>query len=118
MVAEQVGQNFDGQSIHSDMSYKLSAIGEMNNNQLEQLMDKNQKKIESIEQKYFAANAGIKTAKEIMKEQQETFEIKEKFKDASINYPTYGRGLEMPGIELNTFMVNEKMCADNTKKKR
>jgi|TARA_B110001469_G_C9353719_1_gene186053 hypothetical protein len=49
----------------------------------------------------------IKTAKEVMKEAQDKFETKERFKDASINYPTYGRGLKLPGIELNTFMVQE-----------
>jgi len=53
-----------------------------------------------------------------LKQRQEKFEIKERFKDASINYPTYGRGLKMPGIELNTFMVQEGMCADAAKKKR
>lgn len=47
-----------------------------------------------------------------MRQQQEGFETKEKFKDQSINYPNYGRGLKAPGIDLNTFMVQEKMCAD------
>ena len=63
--------------------------------------------MDEIEEKYKAANAGILTAKEVMKEAQEKFETKERFKDASINYPTYGRGLKLPGIELNTFMVQE-----------
>jgi hypothetical protein len=74
--------------------------------------------MKDLEKQYFQANAGIKTAKEIMKERQEKFEIKERQKDASINYPTYGRGLRMPGIELNTFMVQEGMCQDKAKKKR
>lgn len=52
-----------------------------------------------------------------MKEQQDNFETKERFKDASINYPTYGRGLKMPGRELNTFMIQEGMCANNSKKR-
>ena len=77
----------------------------MNNQELDQLKEKNEKRIVEIEQQYIEANASILTAKEILKQRQEKFEIKERFKDASINYPTYGRGLKKPGIELNTFMV-------------
>ena len=61
--------------------------------------------MKEIEDRYFAANKQILTAKEIMRDAQDKFETKERFKDASINYPTYGRGLKLPGIELNTFMV-------------
>ena len=100
-----VRTNFDVESIKSDMTYKLSAIGEMGNEELDQLKAKNEVRMREIEKKYFAANKEILTAKEIMRDQQEKFETKERFKDASINYPTYGRGLKMPGIELNTFMV-------------
>ena len=35
-------------------------------------------------------------------------ELKEKFKDSSIKYPSYGRGLKPPSIDLNTFMVKQK----------
>jgi hypothetical protein len=90
----------------------------MNDQELDQLKAKNEERIKVIEANYFAANAQILTAKEIMQQQQETFEIKEKFKDQSINYPNYGRGIKLPGIELNTFMVQEKMCDDPTKKKK
>jgi hypothetical protein len=47
-----------------------------------------------------------------MQEQQDGFEIKEKYKDSSISYPNYGRGLKAPGIDLNTFMVQQKMCEE------
>lgn len=77
----------------------------MNNQELDLLNEKNQKRIKEIEKKYFFNNSQILTAKQIMQEQQETFNIKERFKDSSINYPTYGRGLKQPGIELNTFMI-------------
>ena len=40
-----------------------------------------------------------------MREKQDNFETKEKFKDQSINYPNYGRGMKLPSIDLNTFMV-------------
>ena len=84
----------------------------MNDIELEQLKSKNAEKMKAIENQYHQANSEIMTAKEIMKLQQDQFEIKEKQKDQSINYPNYGRGLKPPGIHLNTFMVQEKMCAD------
>jgi len=102
---KMVGNNFDAQSIKSDITYKWSAIGEMGNEELDQLKVKNEGRMKEIEDKYFAANKQILTAKEIMRDAQDKFETKERFKDASINYPTYGRGLKLPGIELNTFMV-------------
>lgn len=45
----------------------------------------------------------------------ETFTTKENFKDSSLSYPSYGRGLE-PKIHMNSFMVQEKM-GGNTKKR-
>ena len=100
------------------MSYKWSAIGEMNNDELDQLKQKNAGRMKQIEENYFEANKSIKTAKQIMSEQQETFETKERFKDQTINYPNYGRGLQAPTIDLNTFMVQEKMCEDKTQKNK
>jgi hypothetical protein len=69
-------------------------VGEMNNQELDLLHEKNQKKIKEIENRYFSMNSQILTAKQIMQQEQDNFEIKERFKDASINYPTYGRGLK------------------------
>ena len=79
---------------------------------------KNSIRIDKIEEKYFKSNAEILTAKQIMRERQDNFQTKEYFKDASINYPTYGRGLKMPGIELNTFMVQPGMCEDQVANKK
>lgn len=90
----------------------------MNNVELDMLAEKNQKRIKDIEQKYFHNNSQILTAKQIMQEQQDTFNIKERFKDSSINYPTYGRGLKQPGMELNTFMIKEDMCTDVAKEQK
>jgi hypothetical protein len=39
----------------------------MNDQELDQLNEKNQKRIKEIEQRYFAANSQILTAKEIMR---------------------------------------------------
>lgn len=81
LVNQIIGTNFETQSIKTDQTYKWSAIGEMNDQELDQLNEKNQKRIKEIEQRYFAANSQILTAKEIMRQQQETFETREKFKD-------------------------------------
>jgi hypothetical protein len=82
-------------------------------------MEKNKERIKEIETKYFAANEIIaEDRKDARIKEGEAFEIREKFKDSSINYPTYGRGLKKPGIELNTFMVQEKMCADTSAKNK
>jgi hypothetical protein len=91
---QALGPNFDAQSIHTDVTYNWSAVGEMNNQELDLLDEKNKKRIKEIEKKYFYNNSQILTAKQIMREQQDTFETRERFKDASINYPTYGRGLK------------------------
>jgi len=64
-----VGNNFETQSIKSNISYKWSAIGEMNNDELDQLKAKNAERMREIEAQYFVANESIKTAKEIMREQ-------------------------------------------------
>lgn len=45
--------NFENKSIHSNMSYNQSAIGEMNMTELDRLKDKNEKRIKEIEEKYF-----------------------------------------------------------------
>lgn len=46
------------------------------------------------EEKYEAANEKIAVdIKNFIDKQKESFETRERFKDATINYPTYGRGL-------------------------
>jgi len=78
LVHQQIGNNFDANSIRTDETYKLSAIGEMNDTELDQLKAKNAEKMKAIENQYHQANSEIMTAKEIMKLQQDQFEIKEK----------------------------------------
>ena len=46
---------------------------------------------------------------------KDNFETKERFKDNSLSYPSYGRGLE-PNIEMNTFMVQENMTGQQKKR--
>jgi len=53
----QLNTNFETQSIKSDMSYKWSAVGEMNNDELDQLKIKNEQRIKQIEDRYFHANS-------------------------------------------------------------
>ena len=71
LVHQQVGTNFEAQSIQTDQTYKLSAIGEMNDIELDQLKAKNADKMKAIEEQYHHANSEIMTAKEIMKIQQD-----------------------------------------------
>ena len=63
MESHLVTKNFDAQSIKSDVTYKWSAIGEMTNDELDQLKVKNSTRIDKIEQKYFKSNSEILTAK-------------------------------------------------------
>lgn len=112
-----IGNNFETQSIKSDIQYKMSAIGEMNNEELTQLNVKNQKRMEKLEDAYRKEHEGMtEELTEKLRQQKEKFEIKEKQKEPSINFPTYGRGLRPPTIDLNTFMVNDKLCADRAQK--
>jgi hypothetical protein len=68
MESHLVTKNFDAESIKSDVTYKWSAIGEMTNDELDQLKVKNTVRIDKIEQKYFKSNEEILTAKQIMRE--------------------------------------------------
>lgn len=68
MESHLVTKNFDAESIRSDVTYKWSAIGEMTNDELDQLKVKNTVRIDKIEQKYFKSNEEILTAKQIMRE--------------------------------------------------
>lgn len=53
---QALATNFEAQSIRSDVSYKWSAIGEMTNEELDQLRAKNEQRIQQIEARYFEAN--------------------------------------------------------------
>ena len=57
----------------------------------------------------------IKSFHEVLTEQKEVFECKERFIDNSLAYPTYGRGLQ-PNINMNTFMIQEGMTGIQKKK--
>jgi len=46
---QNLNMNFDKQSIQSGMTYKWSAIGEMTNEELDQLNEKNKKRMDRIE---------------------------------------------------------------------
>ena len=95
----------------------MSAIGEMNNEELTKLNEKNQKRMQKLEEAYIKEHEDMTEELTLkLKQQKEKFEIKEKQKEPSINFPTYGRGLRPPTIDLNTFMVNDKLCADRAQK--
>ena len=71
-----------------------------------------------LEQKYGEDMDKIQPAKQILREQWGTQDTRERQKDASIKYPSYGRGLPQPSMDLNTYMINPGMCADPAQKKR
>jgi hypothetical protein len=48
------------------------------------------------------------TYKEVKQMEIEGWSTKEKYKDDSTKYPSYGRGMT-PNINMNTFMVQETM---------
>lgn len=105
------GINYDTQSIQSALQYNQSAIGEMNFDELNQLRSKNEKRMKEIEERYFTSRNEIKTYKEVMAEMKEDWTTKEQYKDSSTSYPSYGRGLQ-PNINMNTFMIQEKMSGN------
>lgn len=72
-VHERIANDFDAQSIKSGVSYNWSAVGEMNNDELDKLKSLNEKKMDEIESKYHERNKEILTAKQIMRGQKEHF---------------------------------------------
>lgn len=107
-----LGTNFETQSIQSGVSYKMSAVGEMNNEELDQLSRRNARRTQALEEAYIEAETGIPDAVDIWRANPDRFDIREKLKDQSINYPSYGRGLPPPKNDMKSFMHNEKMCGD------
>lgn len=96
-------------SIYTNKTYNNSAVGEMNTNELDTLLYKNEARIAAIKEKFSVRQGDIKDYRQVMAEQKKNFECRETFKDNSLAYPSYGRGLQ-PNINMNTFMVQENMC--------
>lgn len=108
------GINFDTQSINSNR-YNQSAIGEMNFDEVEQLAAKNEVRIEQARAKWLTSSQNIKTTVEAIRDARVDFQCKQFAQDSALRYPSYGRGLQ-PSINLNSFMVQERM-AGVTKKR-
>ena len=104
MSAQTLQDERETKSIHSGITYNQSAIGEMNSTELDQLLVKNEARIEAIKARFFEKKENIKTYQEVLAESKENFETKQRYKDNSLAYPTYGRGLD-PHRDMNTFMV-------------
>jgi len=115
-----IGTNFETQSIRSDMSYKWSAIGEMNDQELDQLNLRHGLRMNNLEDQYKVAAQKIQDHLQKQRDaKMDSFTVKERFKDASINYPSYGRGLPHPPKQnMDTYMVQPKMCGDSKDEKR
>jgi hypothetical protein len=98
------------------VTYNNSAVGEMNTAELDELLEKNESRINAIKERFQLKKSEIKSFHEVLTEQKEAFEVKETFKDNSLAYPSYGRGLQ-PNINMNTFMIQETMCGGQQRKK-
>lgn len=48
-----------------------------------------------------------------MKENNDKREIKQRRIDSSLNYPTYGRGID-PTPDIDTYMINNNLCLDGS----
>ena len=102
------------------MSYKWSAIGEMENQQLDQLNLRHGVRMNGLEEQYKVAHQQIVDNREQQRQaKMDGHAVKERFKDSSINYPSYGRGLPHPPKQnMDTYMVQPKMCGDSKEEKR
>jgi hypothetical protein len=89
----------------------------MNSNELDSLLVRNESRIEAIKARFFEKKENIKTYKEVLVESKENFETKQRYKDNSLAYPTYGRGLD-PHRDMNTFMVQENMAGSPDRAKK
>jgi hypothetical protein len=107
----------DTKSIHSGVSYNQSAIGEMNQAELDQLLVINEKRIDEIKARFFEKRDTIKTFHDVLIEQKETFETRQRYKDNSLAYPTYGRGLT-PDREMNTFMIQPNLAGSPEQRRK
>lgn len=102
------GINFDTQSITSNR-YNQSAIGEMNLDEIDQLAAKNQNRIDAAKEIWVESEKQIKTTVQAIRDARKDFECKQYAQDSALRYPSYGRGLQ-PSINLNSFMVQERMA--------
>ena len=76
----------------------------MNFDELEQLMVKNDSRMKNITALFEQKKAAILGYHEVNQNMKESWSIKEKYKDCSTSYPSYGRQLT-PNIKMNTFMI-------------
>ena len=65
----------------------------MNMDELDILLEKNKSRIDEIKEKFAFSQTEVRTARDVIQEEKKNFETKERFKDNSLAYPTYGRGL-------------------------
>ena len=87
----------------------------MNTSELDTLLEKNEERIKAIKERFVTKKQDIQSYHDLVIEMKDNWETKERFKDNSLSYPSYGRGLE-PNIEMNTFMVQEGMTGIQKKK--
>lgn len=77
----------------------------------------NEKRIDEIKARYFEKRDTIKTFHEVLQETKETFETRQRYKDNSLAYPTYGRGL-IPVRDMNTFMIQPNLAGSPEQRRK
>ena len=83
--------------------------------ELDQLKTKNEARIAELNKRLFNINNEVAAFKNESDEQRREIGYKERFKDSSQAYPTYGRGMH-PSINMNTFMIQPSMTGEVKKK--
>lgn len=106
-LAQTDGINYETQSLQSGVRYTQSAIGEMNLDELHQLIEKNNNKQTKIVEKFEVKKKSIITYEEANQQMKDKWSTKEQYYDDSTSYPSYGRGMHPPNINMNTFMIQQ-----------
>lgn len=102
-------------AVEFEYRYDNSAVGDMNMKELDTLAAKNEMRIRDLLNWKEDVRENVVTYREILNAEKEAFETKEHFKDNSLAYPTYGRGLT-PNMNMDTFMIQEGMTGQVKKK--
>lgn len=110
-LAQTDGINYETQSLQSGVRYTQSAIGEMNLDELQQLIEKNARKQNNINDKFDEKKKSIISYKDANQQMKDKWSTKEQYYDDSTSYPSYGRGMQPPNINMNTFMIQQEMGA-------
>ena len=75
-TGEADGQGGSHRSVYTNVTYNNSAVGEMNMNELDTLLEKNETRINNIKERFNLKRSEIKSFREVLTESKEQFETK------------------------------------------